>query len=499
MKRNIYQTAALVTTLSVAERSLGFLYRIVLSRLIGAEGLGLYQVALSVFSVFVTVGSGGIPVTVSRLISKSKAEENGKTENAVVTAGIFFSLLLTLPVCLLFFLSKNSFSFLFSDERSRAVFSVLLFGLVFTCLYAVIRGRFWGNKKFLLTSTIEILEEGVMVVAGILLLRGVCNPFDGAKKAAYAVVVSYLVSFSTSALFFFFHGGRISSPKGKLKPLILSSVPITAVRTGGSLIGSAVAVLLPAMLVKSGYSSAEALAVFGVVSGMVTPVLSTPSTLIGAISLVLVPELSEDYYRKRKERLTHNVERGIFVSVVISCALVPFFFTLGNDLGRLLYSNALAGEMIQRCCFMLVPMSLSMITTSILNSLNFEKQTLIYYFLGAGAMLACVLFLPQKIGAYAYPLGMLISFLLTALLNLQKLHKAVPLSHALVKKSLLAIALILPLSFIGKFAYVPLSAYFGIGGGIALAALVTGVATFLVYFLCGILPFFSFKKLFFKK
>ena len=95
MKRNIYQTATLVTALSVAERFLGFLYRIVLSRLIGAEGLGLYQVALSVFSVFVTVGSGGIPVTVSRLISKSKAEENGKAENAVVTAGIFFSLLLT--------------------------------------------------------------------------------------------------------------------------------------------------------------------------------------------------------------------------------------------------------------------------------------------------------------------------------------------------------------------------------------------------------------------
>ena len=50
MKKNIYRTAAVVTGLSIAERALGFLYRIVLSRLIGAEGLGLYQVALSVFS-----------------------------------------------------------------------------------------------------------------------------------------------------------------------------------------------------------------------------------------------------------------------------------------------------------------------------------------------------------------------------------------------------------------------------------------------------------------
>ena len=114
-------------------------------------------------------------------------------------------------------------------------------------------------------------------------------------------------------------------------------------------------------------------------------------------------------------------------------------------------------------------------------------------------MLACVLFLPQKIGAYAYPLGMLISFLLTALLNLQKLCKTVPLSPSLVKKSLLAIALIFPISLIGEFTYAPLSSYFGIGGGIALATLVTGIATFLIYLLCGILPFFSLKKLFLKK
>lgn len=65
-KTTVYTTASLVTALSVAERGLGFLYRIVLSRLIGAEGLGLYQVALSLFSVFLTLGTGGIPVTVSR-------------------------------------------------------------------------------------------------------------------------------------------------------------------------------------------------------------------------------------------------------------------------------------------------------------------------------------------------------------------------------------------------------------------------------------------------
>ena len=67
MRRNVYRTTFVITALSAIERTLGFLYRIALARFIGAEGLGLYQVALSLFAVFLTIGTGGIPVTISRL------------------------------------------------------------------------------------------------------------------------------------------------------------------------------------------------------------------------------------------------------------------------------------------------------------------------------------------------------------------------------------------------------------------------------------------------
>ena len=133
-KSNPFGTASVVTTLSVAERALGFLYRIVLSRLIGAEGLGLYQVALSLFSVFLTIGTGGIPITVSRLISKSKAENNPKGERAATSAGFVLSLILTLPAAVLLGIFAQHLPFLFSDDRAVPVFKVLLLGLVFSSL-----------------------------------------------------------------------------------------------------------------------------------------------------------------------------------------------------------------------------------------------------------------------------------------------------------------------------------------------------------------------------
>ncbi len=499
MKKNIYRTAALVTGLSIAERALGFLYRIVLSRLIGAEGLGLYQVALSVFSVFITIGTGGIPITVSRLISKSKADNNPKGESSAVTAGILGSLMLTIPVCIIFAVGGDKFSFLFSDERCLSLFSILLVGLVFSSIYAVIRGSFWGNKQFLAPSILELVEESVMVIAGVLLLRGVTDVFDGAKRAAFAVIISYTVSFSSSIICFFARKGRLASPRQQLKPLFSAAMPITAVRAGGSFVGSAVAVLLPAMLIRAGATKSEALQMFGVVSGMAIPILSIPSTIIGSISLVLVPELSEDFYRKRYKQMAKNIERGLSVTVIVACLLIPLFFVLGEDIGRVLYSDQSAGEMIKNCCFMLLPMSLTMISTGMLNSLNFEKQTLVYYFIGAAAMLASVLFLPKYIGVYAYPIGLSLSYVICAVLNLIFLARKCPLSPTLVKKSLIVFALMLPVSLIGHFLSAFLNRYLSALAALGLTALVMLLVTFVFYFFCHIFSSQPFKKLLFQK
>ena len=499
-KTTVYTTASLVTALSVAERGLGFLYRIVLSRLIGAEGLGLYQVALSLFSVFLTLGTGGIPVTVSRLTCKSKAENDPRGESGAFTSGVLLSLLLTLPVLLVFLPFGQHFTFLFSDERAVPVFKILLIGLVFSSLYAVVRGSFWGNKKFLTSSLIEIAEETVMVIAGVLLLRNVDGSLEGTKLAAWAVVVSYLFSFAASALCFLFGGGRFSSPKKTFRPLFNATLPITSVRASGSLVNSAVAVLLPAMLIRAGATSAEALRLFGVATGMAMPVLMIPSTVVGSLSLVLVPELSEDYYRQNRVRLYKNLERGIGVSFLVACVLLPFFYALGQDLGAIAFSEPLAGEIIVKGCVILLPMSLTMITTGMLNSMGFERQTFLFYFFGAAATLLCILLLPAVCGVYAYVVGLGASYVVNAVCNLILLGKKCPEFYKRHGKSLLntvfrAAIVVLPLSLLGRLFAAALPRVLSPLPAAVLSAAVLGILTVVSYFLLGIFP----KKTFLKK
>lgn len=427
MKTNIYKSAAQVTVFSTVEKLLSFVYRIILSRSIGAEGLGIYQICLSVFSVFLTAASSGIPVTVSRLIAKNNANGNVKGKHAVVTAGVVCTLAFTIPAALILFFAKNLYAALFPDRDCLYIFLWLLPGLIITSVYAVMRGSFWGTKQFLPYSVIELLENAVMVACGCVLISFAATPAGGAKAAIIAVLISYVFSFTVSLGWYMIKGGRFVKPKNQIKPLLAASLPITAMRTSTSLLNSVVATFLPALLMAAcGYSDSEAVALYGVVCGMSVPMLYTPNSLIGSIAVVVAPEMSENFYAKRDDLLKKDVEKTIRASILIATALIPVFFTLGNDLGVFFFANEFSGTVISRYSFMMLPMCISMITTTILNSMNYEVRTLVYFFIGAAGMLACIFLLTSTLGINAYVVGLTLSFIVTAALNLRLLSKKCP-------------------------------------------------------------------------
>ena len=106
--QNLYRTAAVVTIFSALEHCLGFLYRIILSRILGPEGLGVYQVSLTVFAVFLTATSSGLPITLSRIISKHRARGSKRGEQAATSAAIVLTLAVSVPITLLLFLLRRT-------------------------------------------------------------------------------------------------------------------------------------------------------------------------------------------------------------------------------------------------------------------------------------------------------------------------------------------------------------------------------------------------------
>lgn len=421
--KKVVKTVALVTIFSCFERFLGFLYRIFLSRNLGSQGIGIYQITLSIVGVLVTITASGTPITVSRLMMKARAKNDKNAENDVISAGIFTSLLLSLPLTVCLYVFKNKLSFIFTDPRCYDLLLVILPSVVLTSVYACIRGVFWGNKSFLTYSLIELIEEVVMIIFGFALVSKMTSIFDGTIRAGYSIFISYVVSFAISTTIFIIQGGKFTNPFKQFLPLIESSMPITVMRTTMSLISSVVAILLPMRLVACGYSSADALSSYGELSGMTLPLLFIPSTLIGSIALVLVPDISEDYYNNNIRTLKNKISNAIKCSAVISCVIFPIFICCGKEIGLLVYSNLNSGIMLSVSSVMMLPMSITMITSSMLNSLNAEKKTLLFYLIGATFLIASIWILPAFCGVYALIWGHLISYVITSTLNLITLEK----------------------------------------------------------------------------
>lgn len=493
MASNIYKSAAQVTLFSTVEKTLSFAYRIILSRLIGAEGIGIYQICLSVFSVFLTAASSGIPVTVSRMIAKQSATGTPHGKHAVVTAGVTATLIFTVPAAIIIFFGRNLLSFLFPDGESLNIFLLLLPGLILTSVYAVMRGTFWGNKQFLPYSLIELAEDSVMVILGTVLVFSATSPTDGAFRATVAVLISYVFSFIVSVGWYLLHGGKFVKPSEQLKPLLASAMPITAMRTSTSLINSVVATFLPALLISAcGYESSEALALYGAVTGMSIPVLFIPNSLIGSIAVVVAPEMSENYYADRKDRLKRDIGKTIEAAVLIAALLIPALFALGEDIGVLLFGNSFSGEVIRDFSFMLLPMCVSMITTTVLNSLNCEVKTLIYFFIGALFMLVCIFALTPTVGIYSYMIGLTGSNIITAALNLRLLRKKCSgtgsIKYIAASLGVSAFGSLFGLALKGLTAALPTIAHIIICGGAVTAF------TIIAFWALGMLPPLPFRK-----
>ena len=136
-------TTFIVTIITAIERLLGFFYRITLSKNLGEELLGVYQLSTSLFGVFLTLGVGGLPVTVSRFIARFKAENAPQKQNSTLSAGLLLAFLSSFLPALCFWLFARFLTPFVPDERCLPTLKILLIGGIFSSLFAILRGRQW--------------------------------------------------------------------------------------------------------------------------------------------------------------------------------------------------------------------------------------------------------------------------------------------------------------------------------------------------------------------
>ncbi len=320
---------------------LGMIIKIVITRIIGTEGIGLYMLILPTFSLFIALAQAGFPIALSKLIAED-SRNNKKLFFSLIPLSIIINIFLMFLIILI---AKPLAINLLHDKR--CIFSIYAIALVipFTTLSNMCRSYFYGKQKMLPHVVSNVLED---IVRLSLIIIG--TKYFLSKSLSYAVcyiVLINIISEITSILvLFIFLPKNISISKSDLLPskvYIKDSLNISLPNTASRLIGSIGYFLEPIILTSSlllvGYSNIYVIKEYGIVSGYVIPILLLPSFFTLAISQSLLPTISNLYYKKDIYNVKRKIRQGIFFSMLIGIPSTILIMIFPDLLLKIIYNT----------------------------------------------------------------------------------------------------------------------------------------------------------------
>ena len=456
--------------------------------------LGIYNVTLSVYMVLITIVSSSIPLTISKITALNKSNNKSYATNYSVTSSLLLSIGLSVVLCVLILLLKPLLLLILGDHLGYEILIALLPSIIFTALYSQIRGYLWGLENYFGVSMVEFIEQIIRIVFCMLFVT-----LDLFPSPVISVGVALSIACGISTIYgfilYFKNGGRIKFRQGYFKDIIKSSAPLTGVRLLSSVLQPLVSILLPIQLTKFGMEKSMALSELGIVTGMSMPLLSIPSTIIGALCMVLVPRISG---HEEDDSVSGQIDNYITFSMFCLFMFVPIFITLGIPICSFVFDNVSAGIYLTYATWIIIPMGISQITSSILNAFNKEQKSFIYFIFSNLIMVLIVLIFPKFIGIKAMVLGIGISNLVLSILNLKEIKKITGYKSQIIKKITIQLLLNLPIILITKLTYNILDKCIGQFLSIAISCIICVVSYIALLFVFGILNFKSMKSIFSK-
>ncbi len=417
--------ALLLTVAGVLSRLIGFFYKIFLSRTIGAEGMGIYQLIFPVIGICFSLTSAGIQTSISRYVSKAIGVHNHKEAKSYLQIGLFFSCALSLLLGSVLFTYADFIAIhLLKEARCASLLEILSFSLLPACIHCCLNGYYYGKKQAAIPAVSQIVEQ-VVRVGSVYLIDQILDAHG--KDMTISLAVLGLVFGEIAGMLF-----TISFMKLRLelqfrfshaKELLSMAVPLTATRLIINLFSSVEHILIPGQLVLYGYTSKEALSIFGILTGMSLSVIMFPSVVTNSVSVLLLPTISEAQAKGNHAIINKAIRQTISACLLLGFGACFAFLVTGSFIGNVIFENTLSGTFIKTLSWICPFLYLSNTLNSILHGLGYPKFT---FYLGVMACVVRILFVYFGVpvwGISAYLYGMIVSDVLHSVVAIWMLHK----------------------------------------------------------------------------
>lgn len=349
--------------------------RIWLSRELGAQAMGLVELAGSAQMLLITPVVSGLPAAMSRMCAKAEPAQQVR----VLQCGAVLALAVSVPLTILAFLFRTPLALWLGDIRTLPALIAYLPCIPVLGLSCALNGYYYGTGRPVPPAVSELLEQIVrfiLCVRLVSMLRSWPMMLRAAIPAAASLIgetIALLLMLLIAARVLFF-GKAQGSSRAVLYEMISLALPLTGMKLVSSLMRTVQSALIPIRLQASGLTSAEALGQLGMMNGMMMPVLMLPSFITCSLSMVAAPELTRRQAQAKPQR--RLIVRVLLAALAIGLLAMAAVYLLAPVFAEMLYRQAELMALLRRCCPLVPVMALCQVISGLMNGLGLQGQSL---------------------------------------------------------------------------------------------------------------------------
>jgi stage V sporulation protein B len=458
----------LLTATALVMRSVGMAFQVYLSKKIGASGIGLFQLIMSVSMLAATFSISGSRFATTRLVS----EELGKNSHDGVKAALRRCLLYafcfgTAAAFLLFFGANLIGTTWIRDGRTVLSLKLLALSLPAFSTSAVLSGYFTAVTRVIKSAAVSVIEQ-LIRIAVVVAALSLSASYTVESACAVIVAGGVVGEFASFLLLFilYLQDKRRYPPDHKKTtditkrlmnialPLALSAYARTALSTLENL-------LVPRGFKKSGASTDKALADYGMIQGMVFPIIAFPSAFFYSLAELIVPELTEAQVNGRTREIKEIVSRILYLCLLFAFGVTAAMFWFSGALGQSVYKSGAVGHYIRLLALLMPVIFMDSVTDGMLRGLGQQMYSMAYNIIDSAISVVLVWFLLPRYAVPGYIVMIYFTDIFNFSLSIRRLRVVtkftLPIGN-IVKAALCALGSVNIASLLLRYAGLPLTA-----------------------------------------
>jgi stage V sporulation protein B len=438
-KQTFLQGTLILIAAGMITRFLGFINRIVVARLMGEEGVGLYMMALPTLFLVMTLTQLGLPVAISKRVAEAEALNNQQKVKKILVVSLVITGISSFVFTIGMIVSAPYIaSTLLTDERTLYPLLAISPIVPIIAISSVLRGYFQGKQNMKPQSYSQVIEQIVRITLVAIFVK-LLIPY-GVEFAAAGAMFSIIIGEFVSLLYMIYQFKRkkvfkvrkqffsyLKSSKATLKELFSIALPSTGSRVISSISNFLEPILVAQSLALAGVSSTVATKQYGELTGYILPLLFLPTFITHSLSVALVPSISEAEANLNKQLVHYRIHQSVRISFA-SGALATIVLSLFSvPILSYMYGTANASHFLVLMAPFFILLYIQAPLQATLQALDLARPAMWNSLIGAGCKLTVLFFLASNpdFGIKGVAIAMSAGVVLVTLLHLATLYKTI--------------------------------------------------------------------------